>query len=479
MIGVEVDWKSQAEMYTKPALPYQGGQTKPLLISDPEYCRALNIDYGIENSTVRVVLSNHGRFFTDKMTTSDRFIIGKQISIVDLDANTTIYTGAVSDFPETKENQFEIKADTYTLINLQANEVLKNDVFPNIPPQNEGKWGNTILGKPTGKFQATRIDQESFLAAWNPLSLVYDIVDKNNNPLSATKYIDPATNYTYINCSNSDDYIKFKAEGGDTNGIISNPIEMLNYLLSLFSNLQIEDMNDTKIIFQNRQYLDNSLFVTGKTKLIDIFKDFARSYNCRILPARTGNIKIKALKYGGETPVLKLDEQRMKDFCFWLETKLVASRFIRYYQYDSVEREFLRTPQDIETHEKWNDEIGEIRQKFISTDVVSWDSASREAHIRQKPIYVYSFYIPNGESGLLELGDSIEVQHYKGPFPGCRLAQVLREERKKNTGFSKIECIDVSEIKGKTMILQEPGHSEAVILREPGNPDNPMLWWTN
>ncbi|NIR04218.1 MAG: hypothetical protein GTN82_02195, partial [Candidatus Aminicenantes bacterium] len=245
-----------------------------------------------------------------------------------------------------------------------------------MPPQNDGKPGNVIFGCPPGYFTAWRIEPNRYHAAWNPLSAI-TAFDKDKNPISVTKTIDPEKNYTYIDYTSGDDYILFQAEESTTN-----PADQLNSLLALFSDLEIENLAEAQTIYNGRSYT-GCLFVYDNSTYLEVFNEFSRNFSTRVIFTHEGKIRLKVLRWGGEQPE-RLPPYVIKDFTQNRETKYLKGQYIRMYQYNVDQKSFAMTP--VIASSDMSQDVAELKQKYITLDVVSLDAAAREAFLRKEPL---------------------------------------------------------------------------------------------
>ncbi|MCP5054867.1 MAG: hypothetical protein GY940_47315, partial [bacterium] len=384
--------------------------TKP-----PTFTRAVSID-GMENNTAAIVLSDHDQYFTGKLKSNDRYVKGKTVQIKTKDH--TLFTGAVSKFPAVENNRFTIKADTFSLLDVPGNESITTDEpqFGNIPGSSLGRPGNVILGNAdfdNRMFTASRVDTAAHLACWHPLSEITAAQDKNGNDIlsSITMQVDPVSNYTYILSALTDDVIYFSAKGPTSGGqLIENPAEMLDYYLQRFGNLSIENLSEATTIFNNRGYT-GILFATKALTIKDMLRDFQESFSCKIVFTKEGNLKIKTIQWGDLGTATPIETSAIKDFKKRREMGYLKQCWKRKYQFSANSGKYLLTPMDVKSRSQWTTKTGEFKQKFITLDTVSWDSALRESFMRNDPYLIITFQIPVSVATGLELGDEILLSH--------------------------------------------------------------------
>ena len=473
-IEVTINWDSGPESYTTISKHYSNYQTDPRLIEISEINRAQGLDYSLENPTVKFVLSNHDRIISEKIKTDDPK--GKEITIKD--NGDIIFSGVICDTPDSDNPDRCIsKGDIFSKLESNINLEISKDRFPNVPEGNKG-WGNIIYGTAAaapGMMKATRIDTNKYHASYTALSQILDVVKKDGTSILSSITWNVENGYTYINYNSTDDFIYFSGKGPEQSGtLIENPASMLQHLTENFANgkFQVEGVEAAEPVFTERNYTGNVLFIDDNMTWIQLFKLFSQNFNCRVFPTRTGNIKIKVIRWGMETPKMTIHPSLLKGFKFRRETKQIRKKWMRQYNYDVSQKKYLRTEFDIDGGN--SEKLGEFPHKFLVPDICSRDVSLRESFFKKKPIIVYTFSIPKEYANQLDLGDTVLIKSRKNLFENeYRQVEILRESRNPGSGFVTFEGYDMTEIHKRTFILQEPGHPEVAIL---GETDGPTLW---
>jgi len=470
MIEVTIYWTTKTETYTITARHYPTYQTLPYLLEIGEISRAVNLDGAIENSTVEIVLSNHDGHFNDLLDELNR-------KIVITDEDIVIFTGYICDFPESEYGYFKIKGDIFSFLEAPINLEINKTRFPSVPPENEG-WGNILYGTANvapGMLNARRINTNKYLASYTPLSSIIAVQKNGVDVTSLTTWeVDPETGYTYINHNSTENILTFSALGPTTGGtLIENPALMLQDLVENFStSITLEGITESSSIFSERGYTGNITYIDDNMTWISLFKLFSMNFNCKVIFTRAGQVKIKVIRWGMETPVKTIPPNVVKDFVYTL-VRSMKNRWTRKFQYIPVVKEYKMTPVDIPGNTAVNS-VGEFEQKYVAAEATSTDVALREAFFLKKKIIEYTFSLPRKEANSLEIGDTIYIRHRKNLFSEYRQVQILRESRKPGTGFIQFTGYDMTEINKRTFILQAADHPEVAVL---GNEENsPVLW---
>jgi hypothetical protein len=475
---VEIEWLSGIEKYSFQAISFTGYQSKPYLLRQPEVTRSIGQE-GIENNTTEIELADHDGYFSMKMLSSDQYLIGRKVRYWVEDQ--IVFTGLVSEFPKIENNTFKLRVDTFTLLQAPINFPITQDKCPSCPSQNLGKYGNMIVGdsQNLALFTAYRVGTNTFLAAWNPLSTITRALNKDNLDIltQITYSTDASTGYTYIYYNSSDDFVKFCATGPKlSNTIISNPAEMLQKFIELSRiNITIANLTTATAIYTGRSW-KGMIFCSENTTLQEVIENFQLSFGCIVAITRDGNILLKLLSFGniGTTP--KIITSQIKNFQKWRDTSLLKKAWTRKYLF--CDNQYLMSPQDVLSAVSWTNDTGEFTQKYIFSEPVSWDVAQRMAYFRKMPFLKYGMEIPNNG---VELGDEYSFSHPENYFPDQeRIIQIQRIEKKKDSGFIKIEALDITDkFMTSTFILKDVNDPSAIKLYEPDNQQNPMLLWNN
>lgn len=476
---IEIFWESGSMKYSELSLPFLDHQSEPLLVKKPKLTRSLLFNYSMENSTFYFELSED-KTLNEKI--QEETILGTKIQWWKYEGSC-LFTGFISEFPTAENRKIAFKADIYFKLNRQVNRVIKEDEFPNAG-ENLGKHSNIIVGNESaGMYEAHLVDAGKYLAAWNELSIITKAETKNGTDILSeiTKDIDPLKGYTYILYNSTENAIYFNGKGPESQGaLIENPATMLNYLLTNFSEFQIENLSEAEDIYLDRDYDNNFLFILDSCNHIDLFKSFSQSYNCRIIYTTEGKIRIKIIKWVGENPTLSIEECQIKSLTKRKETKYLRLAWHRKFQIDPKTKKYNMTPLDLEAEKEYKLQLGEFQQKFILDNMVSLDVGTRDAYMMGRPIHIYSLNIPECLFLQIELGDTIEFRHRDSYYPNqYRLMQILRTGAIENSGLYPIEGYDINEIQGTPFIVREAGHPQNPVIYEAGDSRNSTVWWSN
>ena len=458
---IEIFWESGAVKYSELSLPFQDHQSEPTLTSKPKLTRSLLFNYGIENSTLAFELLD------TELEIQEETVLGTTVTYNTYKGDC-LYTGYICEFPKTSEkNIISFKADIFYKIESPINKVIKKEEFPQAN-ENLGKCGNIIIGNETaGLYEARQVEPGKYLAAWNELSAVTKAETPDGTDILAliTKEIDPVKGYTYILYTSEERTIYFNGKGPVNEGsLIENPAAMLYYLLTNFSEFQIENLTEAETIYNDRNYDGNFLFITEDINYVDVFKSYSQSFNSRVIYTKEGKIRIKLIRWIGENPVCSIDECQAANFTKYKETKYLKSAWHRNYQIDPSTKKYGKTPMDLEAEKEYKLQTGEFPQKFLVEDMDSLDVGTRDAYMMGKPLFIYSFNIPGNLFQQLELGDTMKISHRDSYFPRQnRLMQVLRIGTVENSGLYFVEGYDIHEIQGTPFIVREAGQTRRII----------------
>ena len=463
--------------YSQLSLPFTNHQSEPLLTKKPVLTRSLLFNYGIENSTLTFELIDTG------LEIQEETVLGTKVTYNTYNGDC-LYTGYICEFPKTSgKNIITLKADIFYLLESPINKVIKKEEFPQAS-ENLGKCSNIIIGNESaGLYEARQVEPGKYLAAWNELSAVTIVETPDGTDIlpQITREIDPVKGYTYILYASEERTIYFNGLGPVNEGtLIENPAAMLNYLLTHFSELQIENLAEAQAIYDDRNYDGNFLYISEDIDYVDVFKSFSQSFNSRVIYTKEGLIRIKLIRWIGENPVCSIDESQAANFHKYKETKYLQSAWHRNYQIDPITKKYGKTPMDLETGKKYKLQTGEFPQKFLVEDMDSLDVGTRDAYMMGKPLYIYSFKIPGDYFQQLELGDTMEISHRDSYFPHQnRMIQVLRIGTVDNSGLYFVEGYDIHEIQGTPFIVREANHPLNPVIYEAGDHRNPKVWWSN
>jgi len=473
------DWES----YSHHAFNWKGGRTRPRLISISDMCCTAGID-SIENYRLTVELSDHDGYFAKRLETTS--LQGARIGV--RDTKFAIFVGWITNSPVPRENRLTIKADTFSFLNKPANKMITSEEFENCDPANGGKYGNYIfrsdgaVGGP--RFTAYLVDTETFIAAWNPVKVIY-CFNVDDELLSFT-YEVGENGYTYIHVSTDDSYIYFFCSGpGISDNTIDNPIvwinDYFNYYQDEFERFTIKDLNESIDIYESRGYKNNCLHITSDETIKDVFECFEKSFGCKIVINRDNTISFRTQVWGSEAGKMRIFPPIIKDFKKYLDTVEIKKYYARTYSYNPLTKSYDAEFTDIVSDSPYaSDGVMEIKQKYVYTDIDSFNIALRQSFTVREPLKCYKFKIPPSYAYGLEPGMTIDVKHKNSYYPDeYRVVQVLRINQSNELGWVTIEGYDVSAIQQKSPKLYASGDSRNPILYASGDSRNPVLFFTN
>jgi hypothetical protein len=474
---VEIEWDSGSEKYSIFSIQFPDHQSKPFLYSVPELTRAISFDHSIENSTLTIELSDHNLYFSQK---EEEVLFGKKVMLYN--DGYTLFTGWVAEPPKTSNRIFKIKADIYTLLKTPINKAITKDVF-SVPSEFDGTYGNIIIGNSTeGWFTAKRVDTNTYLAAWNPLSEITkaktkDGVDIDLNDINLLVQ----NNQSFIEYTSTDSFLYFAAKGPiEGSQLIENPIKMFKYILQNHTALEIEDLTEIEELYENRNYPFNHLFITDDSTIGEFFGQFSESFGAKPVISMAGKVGLKPIKWGEQTYKASIRPTQIIDFQKWKEYKYMRKAWNRYYAFDPSQQKYSYSPQDLVATQAWSNEIGKFRHKFLLQDPSSKDVGLREKYLREAPLLFQGFKVPLSiiQENSVDNGDIVRFSHRESFFPDEeRLMQVLRIRNEKKSSFFYIEGFDISTTQEKTLWVYEEGNPNNPWVYEDGNPRNPLAWF--
>ena len=484
---VEIDWPSGKEYYTEIGKALTSGQGKAKIISISEITRAINPDKSFENSVASIELANTDSYFSNKMVSSDQYILGRDLKIYSDD--TLIFSGKVSDIPRSNPNIFQITADVNKYgYSLKPNKVIKKADFPNVPADNEGKYGNIIFGTASdeggngsGILTAYRVDTNKYLLAWHHVYSLIKVYDGNGTDITSSCTLDNnADGNAYIDYTSSDNEIYVNCYGmTDSSGnLIENPAKMLEALNDNFGSFTIDGISDAETIFASRGYENGSVIVIDDDiTWEEVLHRYAINFDCLIFQKANGNLGIKVLDWGTEVATKRIKEIYVDDKTFelWRDMKEIINEYRRMYWYHFRKDFFHRLPADIEASTNWQATRGDIDLRYIKESDVARDVASRLIFFKRNPIIWYSFNLPRIKGDDIELADVIEFRYKNGLYPNAwRMIQIFRKTYSQG-GLINFEAMDITGINQGLIQLWDESDDKVILLKDESDPECNVL----
>lgn len=456
MIYVEIaDWPAgSTATFSARAISFDGYQSEPRLMKEPEIRREMPFMPGLSNCTAAVLLADYDRSLTERL--NEEPIRGKTLRVI----NTThgvLFTGRITGSPDVDGFTLPIKADTFSLLEGPVNKTIEKDEFDNAPDESVGKPGNYIYGtanKKPGMFPARMVDGDTgkYLAAWNSLSGISGVIDESGADVTTaidSWEVDPVTGYTYIYytaAAGGDLVLKFSALGPESSGqLIKNPARMLEALIAdTATPFSLDNITVPETVFNERVYNENFLFVHDLVKWKDFLKYFMETFACRVFVNRAANIEISILAWDNELPSTQVEPAQVKDFKPSRVYDYLAFKFRRFFQFTPAENVFARQSADIKNNSSLTLTFVDLLQRFIFDDNTSKDSASRTSIEREAPLDVATFQLHRSLAFGIELAAVLEVKSARNFVNEYRLIQVLSWRTISGSGFILIYGYDVT-----------------------------------
>jgi len=485
---VELHWPSGIEYYTEIGKKLHNGQGKARIISISEITRAINPDKSFENSVANIELANTDGYFSKKMTSSDQYILGNDLKIYN--DSTLIFSGKISDIPRSNPNVFQITADVNKFgYSLKPNKVIKKSDFPNVPAENEGKYGNIILGTASdeggnanGIITAYKVDTDKYLLSWHHIHSLIKVYDSSGTDITSSCTLDNnADGNAYITYTSSDNEIYVNCYGmiNSSGDLIVNPARMLEAINDKFGSFTIDGITDAESIFTSRGYENGAvIIINDDLSWEEVFKNYAINFDCLIFQKSNGNIGLKVLDWGTEIATKRIKEVYVDDKTFenWRDLKEIINEYRRMYWYHFRNNFFLRSPADISATTKWQATTTDIDLRYIRESDIARDVASRLIFFKRNPIIWYSFSLPKNKGDDIELADVIEFRYKNGLYPNAwRMIQIYRKTYSQNGLIINFEAMDITGINTGLIQLWDENDDNVVLLKDESDPECNVL----
>jgi hypothetical protein len=460
---VEIDFPSSGiKKFGEISVQTSTGNVLKYIKSVSEISRAINKNKSFENSTATIIFHNINGYFDKIMKDDDRYIKGVIVRIYDNDI--LIFTGKIYDTPKCNVNEFAIIADSKTFgLDKIINRKIKKKDFSNAPNINVGKYSNIIFGfasdsgeNNSGILTAYKIDTNKYLAAWHELKgfenpyTGTDVFDKDGNNITNVCSFLNQDGKAYIVYSSTENEIYFNANGFvKDSSLIENPAEQLEELNNIFGLFTFDGITDAANVYNSRKYSGSCIIINDNIKWETFFKNFAVNFDCFLFQKVNGNLGIKVLDWGTETPNHTIKEMYVDQNTFSNRRDMskIINEYQRMYWYHFRKNFFHRLPSDVTASTKWISEPETLDLRYHRDEVTAMDVTARLIFFKKVPIIYYIIPIPKNIGNKIELGDVINFKYKKGFFPYTyRLTIVLRKNYTQSKEFVFIEGMDITGI---------------------------------
>ena len=483
---VEIEYPTRTEIYDEAGGEFHGQQVYGRVISISQITRAINKDKSIENSYAEVIFTNIDKYFDNILESEDKYIFGKTLRIYDDD--TLIFTGKISEIIKTKPTQFGIRADFVSYgIDERINKAITKTEFANAPEDNVGKFANIIYGVASdegsaskGIITAYRVDTGKYLLAWHKIKELIAVYDKDGNDITAscTLQNDDTTGYAFILYDSTDNemYVNCKGKTDEAGNLIENPADVLEDLLTNFSDFTISGVDEAWMVYEDRGYIA-TVVIDDDISFRSFFEKFSKSVDNLIFQKADGSLGLKVLDWGTETPIKSIAKIYIDNSSFenWRDTEELTSKIKRMFWWHFRNKYYQRLPEDVETV-GWVDRIVKAEMQYIKEDEVAKDVASRILFFKQRPVIWYAFSIPKQIGNDIDLGDVIEIEYFTGIYAGRkRYVQVFRKTYTQGSGLIRFEAMDITGINKGLIKLWDEDDDQVVLLKDESDPECNVL----
>lgn len=280
--------------------------------------------------------------------------------------------------------------------------------------------------------------------------------------------------YAYITYTSSDDEIYFNAKGFECDMAFSeNPATLLEELNSRFGSFTINGVADAEAVYDDREYTGIAIVLADDTTWAEFISKFAKDWDAMIFAQANGNLKIKVLQWGEETPVASIPEVFIHDYNNWMDIENIVNEYKRMYWYHFRKYFFHRLPQDVSDTTEWEAEEDFIDLRFHSDDGTSKDVAAGILFFTKEPAIYYRIKVESSQAKTLELGDVINIRYDRGYHPGdFRMMQIFKKEKVAGSENYFLEGIDVTDINYGLIYLWDDADPEVYLLLTEGVDDD-------
>lgn len=491
MFIVDIHWPSSGhERYSYVGQTVSGftGNVQGRLLSVSELTRTMREDKEMENCTATIELADTDGYFSTKLENADQYIKGRTLTIYD--DTTVLFTGYISEFPESQIGTFSITATLFDQLDSEINKKITVTDFPNVDSENAGQYSNYIFGfvsdagiqNPIGELIAYRVDTRKYLAAWHELysiTNVYSSISETEFDSSDYSITTDGSNYTYIEFSSdvadSEIQVTFNAYGyPQSSTYMTNPLTCLDSLNTLVgSPITFDGLTAAETEATTRNYVA-SFAITDGTTWKSFFAQFARNFDLNIWQQVDGHIGLKMLDWGDETSSLTINSTHILDFSNKKDITQICSRVRRMFHWHIRKMYFAKLPVDVTSTTGWDGEDVNLDLRLTSDDETSLDVAGRYRTIYQDPLTWITVSVDKEKAKSIELGDIVTVVYPKGYRPNSDLLTQVFQKTYADS-FIRLKLLYIGAIVDGTFRLWEHSDPKVVLIHDEADADCEVL----
>ena len=341
---------------------------------------------------------------------------------------------------------------------------------------------NVTLGSDGEWVAGTGYIEISGTGAWNYYFIDFEAhslysayiltLSRGSDCASQALYFDnvSVTGYAYISYTSSDDRIYFNAKGFECDMVFNeNPAVVFSEMNSRFGSFTIDGVAAAAAIYDDREYSGISIVLSDNTTWAEFMAKFAMDWDALMFAQANGNLKIKVLQWGEETPVASIPEVYIHDYSNWMDIENIVDEYRRMYWYHFRKTFFHRLPQDVSEDTQWEAEADSIDLRYHSDDGTSKDVAAGILFFTKEPAIYYRIKVESSVAKTLELGDVVNIRYDRGYHPGVfRMMQLFKKEKVAGIENYYLEGIDVTEINYGLIYLWDDADPEVYLLLTEG-----------
>lgn len=436
--------------------------------------RSLSLFNGLENQTIKITMDNRKGEWSSLMTSQDRYLKGRTLEIYeDGELQGTL---KISDFPKPANPlQFDIKGDTFTFLEQPVSPLISIDLFPNVPPENEGKPGNIFGGTvddadwtDTGMMPAYLVDTGKYLAAWHHCWNISACRKGDGTEILFT-YDNNADGYCYIEpvggCT--DTVIYFNGSGMiDSGNLIENPGSMLLKIVEVFgSGVGIEISGIDSLISRYTERFRNTLILIQEHTWKKLLSEYSLNFDTFWSTTIDGRLQANMLNFESIEVVARFTPSMFSKYEHHLDIAFLEDTCKKMFRYHFKDKEYRYTPA-VTLPTLWQgNSTGEIELKWQKDAISAHDVAVENLYRRKAEIEWVSFCVPKKHMPPEDiLGKCIEAMYPHSLHPGqYRAYLVLAIEV--NTPYEySLKLIDIEKWKGALITLLEDNDPAVAVL---------------
>ena len=458
MIIVSINWPISGIIYYTIGISQMYGviQTEKYLLSVGEITRAVSQGQGIENSNVTVKFNDLDGYFSSKLVSTDQYIKGRALSVIDYNEitliSTTLFTGFISEMGFISDGVFTLNADILTsMFDAEINQnVLTSTEFPSMPVEFLGNKKAFLFGS-AARPDLTHIynprfgDEWSLVGYYTGASNRYFLLEYiplftvdglgvwsqvagvwHNIKLDCTFEV-VGNNFfiTYAGAFPPDDG-RIYASGADY-GVALNaadPATMLAAILLARLGITLDGVAAAKTIFNSWGWGHDASAATyvfsDNTTWREFFQRMMDMFDCLIFLEPSGHLAIKACDYTNKTSLGTIPVDVDDNLEYKLDYTQLTKSVYRQYNYAYVGQYFRNFPNDVTTGKTWGP-LGEVRyldQRYIG----GYQSDSLSSAIRYVSRYANptiwididvarDYYFGSTQAIALDIGNIVTLNH--------------------------------------------------------------------